>query len=198
MWCVESVQVNAESRRNQLMRDMAQLRLQDEVTRLEGSLLTDGSSTAQRTVLPPYVVPDAPTLCDHLTVVRQLANSSRFIVIIPVDGRLASSGVARNFRRGDGSGEIGRVLHERSVSPVPLSHSDHWQISHTAHTCLCSSGSIKAKFHYAIWFEAGRRQVRSRSLTIFEPVCDQLQTSFEPDSIMEFGFEPVYDQLRTS
>ena len=29
-------------------------------------------------------------------------------------------------------------------------------------------------------------------------VCDQLRTSFEPDSVMEFGFEPVCDQLRTN
>ena len=35
-------------------------------------------------------------------------------------------------------------------------------------------GHIKAKFHYASWFEAGR-----------------LRTSFEPDSVMEFGFKVV-------
>jgi len=90
-----------EARRNQLMRDMAQLRLQDEVSRLEGSLTTTADRHSAGTAgsvprsgtlpLPPYVVPDAPTLCDHLAVVRQLASSSRFIVIIPVDGRAASS-----------------------------------------------------------------------------------------------------------
>ena len=47
---------------------------------------------------------------------------------------------------------------------------------------------IKAKFHYASWFEAGRRQVRSWSATSFKPVCDQLRTSCEPDSVMKFGF----------
>jgi len=36
---------------------------------------------------------------------------------------------------------------------------------------------VKAKFHYASCFEAGRRQVRSWSATSFEPVCDQLRTS---------------------
>jgi len=91
-----------EARRNQLMRDMAQLRLQDEVSRLEGSLTTTADHRSAGTAesvprsgtllpLPPYVVPDAPTLCDHLAVVRQFASSSRFIVIIPVDGRAASS-----------------------------------------------------------------------------------------------------------
>jgi len=48
--------------------------------------------------------------------------------------------------------------------------------------------SLKAKFHYASWFEAGRRQVRSWSPTSFDPVCNQLRTSFKPDSVMEFGF----------
>jgi len=52
-----------------------------------------------------------------------------------------------------------------------------------------STVTLKAKFHYAIWFEADRS---------FEPVCNQLRTSFEPDSVIQFGFEPVCDQLRTS
>jgi len=43
---------------------------------------------------------------------------------------------------------------------------------------------VKAKFHYAIWYEAGSKLVRNG----FEPVCDQLRTSFEPASVMEFGF----------
>jgi len=37
--------------------------------------------------------------------------------------------------------------------------------------------------------KTGRRQVRSWSATNFQPVCDQLRTSFEPDSVMEFGFK---------
>jgi len=36
---------------------------------------------------------------------------------------------------------------------------------------------LKAKFHYAIWFEAGR-----------QPGSNLSATSFEPDSVMEFGF----------
>ena len=39
---------------------------------------------------------------------------------------------------------------------------------------------FEAKLHYAIWFEAGRRQVRSWSAA-----------SFEPDSVMEFGRGPL-------
>jgi len=48
-------------------------------------------------------------------------------------------------------------------------------------------GLFKAKFHYASWFEAGSKHVRSWS-----------PTSFEADSVMEFGFEHVCDQLRIS
>ncbi|XP_035658908.1 protein SMG5-like isoform X1 [Branchiostoma floridae] len=66
-----------ESRRNQLMRDMAQLRLQSEVHQLEGSLQVTGQA------LSPYLVPDAGVLCDHMTIIKQLAASARFIIIIP-------------------------------------------------------------------------------------------------------------------
>jgi len=36
--------------------------------------------------------------------------------------------------------------------------------------------AVQAKFHYAIWSE---------------PVSNQLRTSFEPDSVIEFGREPA-------
>uniref|UniRef100_A0A8C5N4W0 Nonsense-mediated mRNA decay factor n=1 Tax=Leptobrachium leishanense TaxID=445787 RepID=A0A8C5N4W0_9ANUR len=74
-----------EARRNRLMRDMAQLRLQLEVSQLEGSLQHPKSQSA----MSPYLVPDTQTLCQHLSIIRQLANSGRFIVIIPrtvIDG----------------------------------------------------------------------------------------------------------------
>jgi len=51
------------------------------------------------------------------------------------------------------------------------------------HTYLRLLFVCLAKFHYAIWFKAGRRQVRSWSLTSFEPVAT--------------SFEPVCDQLWT-
>ena len=95
-------QANAEARRNQLMRDMAQLRLRAEVTQLEGSLQQTSSSATDLTAetngddstgsprgsaeLPPYLVPDAPALCDCLPQIKQLASSSRFIFIIPLTG----------------------------------------------------------------------------------------------------------------
>jgi len=48
---------------------------------------------------------------------------------------------------------------------------------------------IPLRYLVRSWFEDGRRQVLSWSATSFEPVCDQLRTSFEPASVMEFGFK---------
>jgi len=50
---------------------------------------------------------------------------------------------------------------------------------------------LKAKFHYAIWFEAGSKLV--------EPVCDQLRTSFEPVSVWNLAFYGIimYNSCRT-
>lgn len=67
-----------ESRRNQLMRDMAQLRLQAEVSQLEGSLDTHDQSS-----FPPYLIPDPQCLCDSLTMVKQLLQSGKGILVIP-------------------------------------------------------------------------------------------------------------------
>ncbi|NXC11502.1 SMG5 protein, partial [Orthonyx spaldingii] len=74
-----------EARRNRLMRDMAQLRLQLEVSQLEGSLQQPKAQSA----MSPYLVPDTQALCQHLALVKQLATSGRFIIIIPrtvIDG----------------------------------------------------------------------------------------------------------------
>lgn len=74
-----------EARRNRLMRDMAQLRLQLEVSQLEGSLQQPKSQSS----MSPYLVPDTAALCQHLPLVRQLAHSGCFILIIPrtvIDG----------------------------------------------------------------------------------------------------------------
>jgi hypothetical protein len=68
------------------MRDMAQLRLQAEVSQLEGSLQASKGHVS----LPPYIVSDASSLCDHLALVKQLVASARFILIIPIVGELLS------------------------------------------------------------------------------------------------------------
>ncbi|KAL4646792.1 protein SMG5 isoform X1 [Arapaima gigas] len=74
-----------EARRNRLMRDMAQLRLQLEVSQLEGSLQQPKAQSS----MSPYLVPDTVVLCQHLGLLRQLASSGCFIIIIPrtvIDG----------------------------------------------------------------------------------------------------------------
>ncbi|KAF7692053.1 hypothetical protein HF521_011020 [Silurus meridionalis] len=74
-----------EARRNRLMRDMAQLRLQLEVSQLEGSLQQPKSQSS----MSPYLVPDTGALCQHLNLLRHLAASGCFIIIIPrtvIDG----------------------------------------------------------------------------------------------------------------
>jgi len=61
---------------------------------------------------------------------------------------------------------------------------------------------VKAKFHYASWFEAGSKLVADRfesklHYAIWFEACrrlansNQLRTSFEPDSVMEFGRKPA-------
>lgn len=90
------------------MRDMAQLRLQVgaladtfpfillhpvmyfkvcvcvqlEVSQLEGSLEQPKAQSS----MSPYLVPDAGALCQHLNLLRQLAASGCFIIIIPRTG----------------------------------------------------------------------------------------------------------------
>lgn len=74
-----------EARRNRLMRDMAQLRLQLEVSQLEGSLQQPKAQSS----MSPYLVPDTAALCQYLNIIRQLSGSGCFIVIIPrtvIDG----------------------------------------------------------------------------------------------------------------
>ncbi|NXJ84994.1 SMG5 protein, partial [Trogon melanurus] len=59
--------------------------LQLEVSQLEGSLQQPKAQSA----MSPYLVPDTQALCQHLAVVKQLATSGRFIIIIPrtvIDG----------------------------------------------------------------------------------------------------------------
>ena len=51
--------------------------------------------------------------------------------------------------------------------------------------------AVRAKSHYASWFEAGSKLVADRFEVGRLPVSTQLRTSFEPDSVMEFGREPA-------
>lgn len=55
--------------------------LQLEVSQLEGSLQQPKSS------MSPYLVPDTGALCQHLHLLRHLAASGCFIIIIPRTGQ---------------------------------------------------------------------------------------------------------------
>ena len=52
------------------------------------------------------------------------------------------------------------------------------------------SDRFEAKFHYAIWFEAGSKLVADRFEAGRRPASNLSATSFEPASVMEFGFYP--------
>lgn len=67
-----------------------------EVSQLEGSLQQPKAQSA----MSPYLIPDTQALCYHLPVIRQLATSGRFIIIIPrtgeLTGRLGTESAYRN------------------------------------------------------------------------------------------------------
>lgn len=56
--------------------------LQLEVSQLEGSLQQPKAQSS----MSPYLVPDTAALCQHLNLIRQLAKSGCFIIIIPRTG----------------------------------------------------------------------------------------------------------------
>ncbi|KAL4227218.1 Protein smg5 [Mactra antiquata] len=70
---------DTETRRNQLMRDMAQLRLQAEVSELEGRV-----SMTESVPFPPYVIPDTTCLSTSLPLIKRLSLSNRSILVIPL------------------------------------------------------------------------------------------------------------------
>jgi len=69
-----------EERKSRLMRDMAALRLQAEISQLENSLKNEEFS------LPPYLVIDSTVLCTNLSLIQKFVQSQRFIIVIPLVG----------------------------------------------------------------------------------------------------------------
>lgn len=57
------------------------LTFQAEVSQLEGSL--EATDTPH---FPPYLIPDTSCLCDSLHLVKQLTQSGKGILIIPISG----------------------------------------------------------------------------------------------------------------
>ncbi len=69
-----------EERKSRLMRDMAALRLQAEISQLENSLKNEEFS------LPPILVIDSSVLCTNLNLIQKFVQSQRFIIVIPLVG----------------------------------------------------------------------------------------------------------------
>jgi protein SMG5 len=75
----EKVQVDDKDRKFRFMKDLAQLRLQAEISQLE---------TSFKSSLSPYIVPDANSLCYNLKLVQEFSKANKFIIIIPLIGKL--------------------------------------------------------------------------------------------------------------
>ena len=100
-----------------------------EVSQLEGSLQQPKAQSA----MSPYLVPDTQALCHHLPVIRQLATSGRFIVIIPRTGKcIGEVGAESVAKRESGLGlrdpYLGPSLH--TVALVKSCHLSELQSFH--------------------------------------------------------------------
>lgn len=78
-----TLQAMEEMRKARLMKDMAELRLRNEVNTLESQL---GSPRARDAGMCLYLVPDALALCHDLPHIRKLLASEKFFVVIPGTG----------------------------------------------------------------------------------------------------------------
>ncbi|XP_038071875.1 protein SMG5-like [Patiria miniata] len=75
----EAKPAEKEERRTQMMKDLAVRWLEHEIQQLEGQV----EDSAANTQFSPYLVPDANALMNHLGLIQLLADSERFIVVIP-------------------------------------------------------------------------------------------------------------------
>lgn len=67
-----------EDQRLKLMKSMAQLRLEAEISQLESTYRTEDTNWS------PYLVMDTSVLCESLKIVQELSRSSKFLIIIPL------------------------------------------------------------------------------------------------------------------
>ena len=77
---IESEPTVVEEQKTRLMREMAALRLQAEISQLENSLKNEDFA------LPPYLVVDPSVLCTNLKIIQNFVHSQRFIIVIPLAG----------------------------------------------------------------------------------------------------------------
>lgn len=74
---ISSIKNDKESRKLQLMKNMAQLRLEAEISQLESNKNDDSHYS-------PYIVIDTAALCHNLKLVQDFSRSKKFIIIIPL------------------------------------------------------------------------------------------------------------------
>lgn len=67
----------SQQRKQQVMRNMAHLWLEQEVRELQEGV------SASPPPLPPYLVPDSSVLCHHLALLRRLVATRRFVLLLP-------------------------------------------------------------------------------------------------------------------
>ncbi|KAF8763400.1 Protein SMG5 like protein [Argiope bruennichi] len=79
---VKTANRDAESQKHYLMRSMAHLWLKAEVDDLE--TFVEGQASRQ---LSPILVTDASVLCCNLPAIKQLVNTKKFIVVVPLVGK---------------------------------------------------------------------------------------------------------------
>ncbi|GBM27385.1 Protein SMG5 [Araneus ventricosus] len=79
MSSVKTANRDAESQKHYLMRSMAHLWLKAEVDDLE--TFVEGQASRQ---LSPILVTDASVLCSNLPAIKQLVNTKKFIIVVPL------------------------------------------------------------------------------------------------------------------
>jgi len=77
-----SNQMGNGKNQNELMKAMAKQKLMHEVSELQDKV--NSTSTNKASGMPPYVILDCPALCRHLSLIRSLAKSREFIMIVPI------------------------------------------------------------------------------------------------------------------
>ncbi len=74
----QNVNYSKDTNKFQLMKNMARLRLEAEISQLESNYRSDDLNWS------PYLIADTASFCENLKLVQDLAKSSKFIIIVPL------------------------------------------------------------------------------------------------------------------
>ena len=135
-----------EDQKLKLMKSMAQLRLEAEISQLESSYKSEEYHWS------PYLIPDTYVLCDNLKMIQDLSRSNKFLIIIPLavidqidmmkkDSRQAREAIkwlevqfknGNRFLRAQNQHEI----NEKSNPNLKKKDSELWRFSQIMDCCL--------------------------------------------------------------